>query len=131
MLGQGLQGIVDTQGLVDLGDPLVEVGGLGWLIHRALPRGRAQLVHSEAPRNLGNPTLDRGVVAKIGETLVKAGERVLEDVLRIGGGQPVDARRDRIDVAGKALDQLCPGKIVAFATTSDELGIGTRRKRRN
>ena len=56
--------------------------------------------------------------------LVRAGEDLLEDVLRVVGPQAEALCRDRVDVAREAVDQLGPGALVPGAAAGDEGGVG-------
>ena len=55
--------------------------------------------------------------------LVGTREDFLEDVLRVIAARPKPLRRDRVDVAREAVDELVPGALVARAAAGDELGI--------
>jgi hypothetical protein len=56
--------------------------------------------------------------------LVDAGEDLLEDVLGVVGREPERLGRDRVDVAGEALDELVPGGRLSASAPGDELRVG-------
>src|SRR6185503_14852777 len=64
---------------------------------------------------------DRLVALVAGE---KAVEDLLEDVLRVVGAQAEPLRRNGIDVAREAVDELLPGALVAGAATGDQRRVG-------
>jgi hypothetical protein len=55
-----------------------------------------------------------------------ASEDLLEDVLRVVGAQAEPLRRDGIDVAREAVDELRPGALVAGAAAGDQRRVGKR-----
>ena len=59
----------------------------------------------------------------LGEIHVRAREDLLEDVLRVGLRQSERLDRDRVDVAGEALDELTPRVVVPLAAAGDELCV--------
>ena len=59
-----------------------------------------------------------------GEILVRAGEDLLEHVLGVRVGRPERLDRDRVDVAGEAIDELAPRVVVSRAAAGDELCVG-------
>src|SRR5919204_4653858 len=58
--------------------------------------------------------------------LVGACEDFLEDILGVVGAQAETLPDDRVDVAGEAVDELAPRRLVACAAPSNEPGIGQR-----
>src|SRR4051794_5837425 len=109
--------------LLDLLQPVVERGGGHRLRQRLGRPGGAQAVDAQAAGELAEPRPDGGVVAQAVEALVGAGEYVLEDVLGVRVAQAVGAGGDRVDVAGEALDQQSPGRLVTGAASPDEVGV--------
>src|SRR5947208_15568853 len=55
------------------------------------------------------------------ETLVYLGKDLLEDVFGIVLAESEPLRRDRVDIPREALDERCPGFLVAVAAAGDEL----------
>ena len=91
----------------------------------ARSRDRARMrVDAEPSGQLREPRPQRVVVAEAVETLVRAHEDVLEDVLRLGIRKPEALEGDAVDVAGVALDELRPGRLVARAAARDEIAVG-------
>ena len=78
--------------VVDL--PLVRVG-----VRRRVAGVQAQPVDAEPARELGEPRPDGVVVPQLRQPLERAGENLLEDVLRVLLRQPEAAPADRVDVA--------------------------------
>ena len=94
------------------------------VVAQLFARARADLVDGKPARELRDPRPDRLVVPQPVEMLVGAGEDLLEDVLRVIGAQAEAFRRDRVDVAREAVDELGPGAFVA------RCGSGRREPRR-
>jgi hypothetical protein len=82
---------------------------------------RPQAVNADAPGELGDPGLDRLVIAEGVEPFVDLGEDLLEDVLGVVIPQPEPLRGDRVHVTREPLDEFRPRLLVAVAATSDEL----------
>src|SRR5262249_44739895 len=91
----------------------------------------AQLVDADAPRELRDPRLDRLVAAQGVEPLVDLRKDLLEDVLGVVVAQPEALRRDRVDVAREALDELGPRAFIPGAATGDKLSGRDRLRHRN
>jgi hypothetical protein len=85
---------------------------------------RPEAVDADAAGQLRDPGTNGIVVAQRVEPLVHTREHVLEDVLRVLRRKPKSLDRDGVDVAGKALDQLTPGLVVALSTAGDQGGVG-------
>src|SRR6266516_1145258 len=82
------------------------------------------MVDAEPPRELGQPGLNRRVVAQAVEVLVGAREDLLEDILGGVLGEPETLDGDRVDVAREPFDELAPGVLISGPATGDELGSG-------
>src|SRR5215510_2367331 len=140
VLGQCRHRVVDVERLVDPRQRVfVGIGCLFGLVSCLFSRAGAKAVDADASGELGEPGLDRLVVAKRVEPLVDLGEDLLEDVLGVVLGEPKALRRDRVDISGEPLDESGPRVLVAFAATGDKLrsrnrlrqGSGPRRVWRN
>ena len=124
MLRQSTHRLVYRKGLVDLGEGVFAGRGVDRLLGQLLAAARAQLVHAEAAGEGPDPWPHRVVVAQVIQALVRAREHLLEDILGIVLLKPVDPHRDRVHVAGEAVDQLLPGLLVAVSTAGDQVGVG-------
>jgi hypothetical protein len=128
VLRRGGERLVDGQRLVQLRKRLVGLAGFElFLGGGTLARAGAEPVDAEPPRELREPGPDGGVVPQLVEVLVRAREHFLEDVLRVGLGQPERLDRDRVDIAREALHQLAPRLLVAGAAARDELAVTQSR----
>src|SRR5205823_3678540 len=118
------EGVVDEERLVEPLDRLVDRALLELrAVCRLLAPSGPQPVDAHAPRQLCEPRADRSVVAQTREVLVRAGEDLLEYVLRIVLRQPKGLDSDRVDVPGEALDERPPGVVVAVAAAGHELRV--------
>src|SRR6185503_6794282 len=108
VLRKVLQRLVDHQRLVDALELVAGSLDLEDLLDRRLAGARTEAVDAQPPGRRGDPGAQRGVVAQLAEVLPGAGEDLLEDVLRVGLREPVDADRDRVHVAGEPVDELSP-----------------------
>ena len=81
-------------------------------------------VDAAASRQLREPGPERIVGAQRVESLVRAGEDVLEDVLGLVRREPVALHGDRVHVAREPLDELAPGGLVARAAAGGEARVG-------
>ena len=115
--------LVDVEGFVERRDRVVDARRLGDLA-RLLACAGADRVQAQPSRQLGQPGPDRRVVPKLRQVLVRAGEDLLEDVLRVGLGEAKRLDGDRVHVAGEAIDELAPRVVVSRAAAGDELGVG-------
>ena len=97
------------------------------ILHRLLANRGAKPVDAEPAGQGREPGPERIVVPQRVQTLVGAGEGVLEHVVGVGFGEP-EGLGDRVDVAGVALDELPPGVRIAGSAACDELGIGVHRR---
>jgi hypothetical protein len=91
-----------------------------------------QPVDAETPRQLREPGEDRVVAAELPELLVRTGEDILEDILRVLGAKPESPRADGEDIAGEPLDELVPRGGLTRTAAGNELrvGLGGRLDRR-
>src|SRR5207247_9797334 len=90
--------------------------------------GRAKPVDTQAAGELGEPRPDSRVVTQRVQVFVGTREDLLEDVLGVRLRQAKGLDRDRIDVAGEALDEIRPGLLVALPAPRDQLAIAERRR---
>ena len=111
------------QGVVQPRDRVVGVGDLD-LVVELLGRAGPQPVDAEPPRQLREPGSNRVVVPQLVQVLVGASEDLLEDVFCVMLRHLEALNRDRVDVAGEAVDQLAPGVVVAGAAPGDQLSVG-------
>src|SRR6266850_1728709 len=122
VLGQTRHRVVDVERLVDPSERvLVRIYRKLAFVGRLLAGARSQPVDADASGQLSDPGLDRFVAAKRVEPLVDLCEDLLEDVFGVLVAQPEALARDRVDVAGEALDESRPGFLVAVAAEGDEL----------
>ena len=107
-----------------MGDRLVLLPLVGQLVdRRRLATAGAEPVDADTARQLGDPGADRLVAPEPAQVLVDAREDLLEDVLRVVLREPECLDGDGIDVAGEALDELVPGRLVAGPAACHELRI--------
>src|SRR5438552_5460903 len=119
-----VQGLADGHRVVELGKGVVEAGRRQLLIGRLRTCCLAQAIKAEVPGQLGQPGLDRRVVAQLAQALVGARKDLLEDVLGVVLGKPKALDRDRVDVSREAFDELPPSRFVAVPAAGDELRVG-------
>src|SRR5205823_14965038 len=122
VLAQTGHRVVDVKSVIDPCDRIfVRIRRELALVGRVLARARPQAVDTDAARQLSDPGLDRLVAAERVEALVDLGEDLLEDVFGIVLAEAEPLRRDRVDIPREALDERCPGFLVAVAAAGDEL----------
>src|SRR5262249_47290872 len=124
VLGQLPHRLVDRERLVERADALLVGEAVLERFGRALARARADRVDAEPARELREPGPQRLVVAEAVEVLPRPHEDVLEDVLRLGIGQPEALERDPVDIARVAFDKRGPRRLVALAAARDEITVG-------
>ena len=126
MLGKAGECFVDCERLVQPRQRLVRPLG-GFLVRRLLAGRGPTHIDAEPPRQLGEPRLDRLVLAQVAQPLVGAREYFLVDVFRVGIAETEALNRDRVDVTGEAVDELAPGVLVAVTAAGDQLCVRLAR----
>jgi hypothetical protein len=60
--------------------------------------------------------------------LVGAGENLLKDILGVVLREPIGLARDRVHVAGEALNEHGPGALVAVSASAHKVSVAERRR---
>src|SRR4051812_12770654 len=126
-LWQPRQRLLHREGLVEVGNDRLVVSRDDFL-RRLLAPLVGEAVEAQPPSQLCDPRPHRRVVPERVEPVVDAREDLLEDIFGVVLAQAEALRRDRVDVAREAVDELAPRLRLTAPAAVDELRVAEVRR---